>query len=147
MKLQECFNTIRACEQMYEAGKAATAYFYELCSNDPTLISGSLFRVNDIKNCSEDIEDTYLIKLFALFEVVLRDFEIKFLKRKSKSGIRQLIDKIASHQYVQDDVRKRVHIVRNYRNSVVHAGVSTPITLKDARSFLCQFLANLPRNW
>lgn len=147
MKLQERFESINICEHMCEAAKAATAYFYGVCRKNPNIISGRLFRLRDIKNCNEDIEDTYLVRLFALFEVTLRNFLEKSLRRKSKPDVSALINRVASRQRVQEDIRQKVHTVRDYRNSLVHAGKATPMSLREARRYLNQFLANLPREW
>ena len=54
---------------------------------------------------------------------------------------------------IQADVLRNAHCVREYRNLLVHGdpvkGVCPggPISLAEARKYLCHYLSNLPRQW
>ncbi len=147
MRIQERYTAISKCENMCSAGKAATTYYIKAYQGDTLLHHNSLFSLTDIKDCNQDLEKTYLVRIYSEFEVTLRDYWEKGLGKRTKPCAQVLIDRIASRSYVQADVLSNVHSVRKYRNSLVHGGPVIPITLGESRRYLCQFLSNLPKNW
>jgi hypothetical protein len=62
---------IKAVEREYVAARQATDRFLESTHRDPTLLRGDL-RYREIVRASENLEGTYLIRLFAEFETGLR---------------------------------------------------------------------------
>lgn len=148
MKTQDRILQIKSCEQMCYAGKAATAYFYSICYTDPSQLQReSMFRLRDIRDCYEDLETTYLIRLFAVFEVTVRDYWRDGCGRKSYPLVKTLLNRAASQCYMQYDVLSNAHSVRDYRNSLVHGGAAKAMTLSEARGYLCIFLSYLPFEW
>jgi len=139
---------IKSCEQMCDAGRAATEYFLRVCDSDPSQMPKEMtFSVSDIRACHEDLERTYLVRLFALFEATIRDYWGRGCGKKSHPLVGTLLDRIASRCYMRYDVLSNAHVVRNYRNLLVHGGVAKPVTLSEARGHLCTFLSYLPREW
>lgn len=148
MKTQDRILEIKSCEQMCLAGRAATAYFYKICHADPSQMPKELpFSLQDIRECHDDLEQTYLIRLFALFEVTVRDYWRKSRGRQSHPLVKTLLDRVASQCYMQYDVLSNAHIVREYRNFLVHGGAATIVTLSESRGYLCTYLSFLPREW
>ena len=80
------------------------------------------------------VEQTYLIRLFSEFEAMLKAYA--------------LINKAAKRQRanVPDNKRDAVHLVREYRNVVVHAqgGGTAAVSFRQALSALNQYLVFLP---
>lgn len=148
MKTRDIIKQIKSCESMCEAGKAATAHFLEVCSSDPTRIppTGN-FRMRDIRACHGDLERTYLVRMFAVFEVLLREFWQRVARKRSHPPVNRLMDRIALRCHVPIENIARAHSVREFRNALVHGGSGESVTLGDARSYLCRFLSNLPREW
>jgi hypothetical protein len=148
MNTHEIIQQIRSCEGMCKAGKAATGYFLNVCRSDPSHIpSTGDFRVRDIRACYDDLEHTYLVRMFAIFEVTLREFWEHAAGRHSHPTVNRLMDRVASRCNVTIDHLTRAHSVRNFRNTLIHGGSSESVTLGDTRSYLCKFLSNLPREW
>jgi hypothetical protein len=148
MKTHEVIQQIRSCESMCEAGKAATSYFLRLCRSDPSRIpSMGNFRVRDIRACHDDLEHTYLVRMFAVFETALREFWERAGRRQSHPPVNRLMDRIAVRCNMATDHLARAHSVREFRNTLVHGGTRESVTLGDARSYLCRFLSNLPHDW
>lgn len=148
MNTHEIISQIRSCESMCEAGKAATAHFLEVCQSDPLHIpSAARFRIRDIRDCHNDLERTYLIRMFAIFEGTLREFWTYISGRRSRPTTTQLIDRIATRRRMPVDHLTRTHAVRESRNALVHGGGGRSVTIEEARSHLCRFLSNLPRQW
>jgi hypothetical protein len=141
------FTIISSLEQMCYAGKAATAYYYITCEARPDVVRGSPFRIRDIRECNRDLEGTYLVRMFAEFERQLRDCWERHFNRSTRPMMEVLVDRLASRCHMQYGVLSNVHSVREYRNSLVHGGAAAPLTLAESRSYLCRFLADLPRTW
>lgn len=148
MKTHEIIRQIRSCESMCEAGKAATAHFLEVCLSDPTRIpSTGNFHIRDIRACHDDLEHTYLVRMFAIFEMTLREFWERAARRRGHPSVSRLMDRVALRCNVAVDHLALTHSVREFRNALVHGGRRESVTLGDARSYLCRFLSNLPREW
>jgi hypothetical protein len=149
MRIQDRFDAIKSCEKMARAGKAAAMDCYQrLRRGDSDIVRADCgFTISDIWDCSQDLEKTYLIRVFAEFEVTLRDLWRNCARRRTKPPVETLVNKIASHYYVRTDVLNRAHAVREYRNSLIHGGLAIPVTLGAARKYLCEFLGHLPRQW
>lgn len=148
MKTHEIIQQIKSCESMCAAGKAATAYFLQVCRSDPSHVrSMGNFRVRDIRACHNDLDLSYLVRMFAVFETTLREFWIRAAGKQSRPAVSRLMDRIALRCNMSMDHLARAHSVRDFRNTLIHGGRSQSITLGDARSYLCRFLANLPREW
>ena len=148
MNTDEIILQIRSCESMCEAGRAATAHFLQVCQSDPLRIpSVGRFRLRDIRDCHDDLERTYLVRMFAVFEITLREFWERVAGRRSHPSVTLLMDRIASRCRIPDHHLTLAHAVREFRNTLVHGGGRRTLALGEARSHLCRFLANLPREW
>ena len=60
-----------------------------------------------------------------------------------------LLQAFATRRRVSDDRLIDVNRVRTYRNSIVHdlSEPAAPVSLADARRFLCRFFSHLPEDW
>jgi hypothetical protein len=96
-----------------------------------------------------NLELTYLIRLFAEFESGLRSCWERSLKRTTQPPVRDLLYAIAKARSIPHDLLDDVHEVRKLRNAFVHEsdGTEVPLSLAEARSRLCIFLAWLPPDW
>lgn len=148
MKTTDMIQRVRSCESMYEAGRAATAHFLKTCQSDPShIVSAACFRVRDIRNCHDDLEHTYLIRMFTIFEAALRAFWKHTSGKRSRPKASWLLNRIGATCYMPADHLLGAHGVREFRNTLVHGGTSKAMRLGEARSYLCKFLSNLPREW
>ena len=132
--------------QEFEAARAALFYTekqWSLAVDDITLkgvtkghVSGALSKV----------EQTYLIRLFSEFEGMLRSY-LQERREILPGKAYDLINKVAKRQRanVPDAKRDAVHLVREYRNAVVHdQGRSAAVDFDQALSALNQYLVFLP---
>jgi hypothetical protein len=103
-------------------------------------------KVRDATAMADNLEGTYLIRLFAAFESGLRSYYTTLKETTPPST--DLIDSIAARRNVPDDLRDEVHQVREYRNNLVHEGDDEieAVAIDVARSRLCTFFARLPDN-
>lgn len=147
MKTSEIMQRLKRCESMCLAGKAATQHFLKAYQQDQSHFANAPFRIRDIRDCHEDLDTTYLIRIFALFETALRDFWSSSMNRPTHPRAQHLLNTVAARQNMPVVVLDHAHAVREYRNSLLHGALAPTVTLAEARSYLCTFLADLPRDW
>jgi hypothetical protein len=137
---------IKAVEREYIAARKAVDDFL-VSMNRGTAAPPPGTKVRDVHAMSENLEGTYLIRLFAAFESGLRSYWATI--RKTKPAVRHLIDTIATVRGVPDDLKDEVHEVREYRNRLVHESddEAVPVAIDVARSRLCTYFARLPDKW
>ncbi len=148
MILKDRFERLKAVDRMVLAARYAFAYYLGYSEKDPSLLTQAQLRIRDIRDSAAELDDTFLIRVFAEFEMTLRDYWHNALRHATEPAVSILIDRIASKRYVRYDDLKSVHQIREYRNSVVHdRRMVNRVTLPEARSSLCKFLAYLPASW
>lgn len=127
------------------AAKEASAHYLIECEAN-RIVSLNGFRVRDVRDCCDDLEDTYLVRLFAEFEHALRDYW-KAKVRNTKPVVSVLLRRLGGRLFIRNDEVDRADAVRDYRNTILHGGNAVPVTLADARSHLCTYMSNLPRQY
>ena len=107
----------------------------------------------DVVAAGENLETTYLVRLWAEFETALLSY-YRDLTGDSEARIKatDLVNTLAGvrrGRAIADEVRAAVHEVREYRNSLVHERTdpAPPVGLVEARSRLNTFLGKLPEQW
>ena len=109
----------------------------------------------DLARASENLEGTYLVRLFAVFESGLRDYWATTQKGGLQTGQRSmiltrgLIESIATRRTVGSNLLGEVHAVSGYRNALTHgsAAAPSPVPMRDATRSLATFFARLPETW
>lgn len=101
----------------------------------------------DLDNYNQNLDSTYMIRMFAVFEAGLRDFWKSF--RTTEARVSDMIRSIGSKRRIDDPVIQKVEIVRVYRNYLVHEESSKrPVVVVGvARGLLCTYFSRLPENW
>lgn len=109
----------------------------------------------DLDAAADQVESTYLIRMWAEFETALRSYRRR-ITGDADDRIRtmNLIDWTAGVRQgraISEDVRFGVHKVREYRNFLVHErdGQAPPptVTIEEARRLLNSLLHCLPSQW
>ena len=149
MKRQVRIERIKAVEREYLAAKAAIRLLEQRLHSNPTFGLNSRWRSKDARNLRNNLEDTFLIRLYAEFEAGLRDAWLLAFHRPTEPRMRDLLHAIATRCYIPHDWLDRVHDVREYRNALIHEGKEnrTPISIATARHYLCRFFSRLPADW
>jgi hypothetical protein len=146
---QRRMEQIRAIEREYLVVLIAAEDIGERLRADPSALDTEELEFADYRNFRENLEATYLIRLFAEFEAGLREaWELAF-RRTTVPSVRDLIDSLHAQRLLPDLWRDCVHNIRIYRNVLVHEGgdEAEPIGLREACSDLCRFFSGLPRQW
>ncbi len=144
----EWLSRIKAVERECSAVWFATDRLLDVAKNNPTIL-GVQLQIRQLQSASERLEGTYLIRLFAEFEIGLRRFWRTTQKKASPRKTQDLLNSVAAKQRISTDTLQGVQAVREYRNSLVHERDEAiiPLPLKDARRYLCTFFSFLPNHW
>lgn len=143
---REWQSRIKAVEREYLAMRQAADRFRETALADPTILLEDL-RHRDIVEASRNLEGTYLMRLFAEFETGARQYWETNWDTNPKTV--DLLNGLAARCGIPDTPRDHGHLVRDYRNSLVHeredATAAVPIAV--ARGYLSRFFSFLPQRW
>ena len=136
---------IKAVEREYVAMRQAAKRFLQAARDDPTTLQENL-RHGEILAASNNLEGTYVIRLFAEFETGARQYWRAHWDTDPKTV--DLLNGLAARCGIPDTQRDHAHVIRDYRNALVHEREDKenkpPIAL--ARSYLCHFLASCRGN-
>src|SRR5438067_2246248 len=137
---------IKAVEREYLATRQATDRFQESAHRDPTILRGDL-RYREIVRASENLEGTYIIRLFAEFETGLRLYWDQVQGTNPRT--RDLLEGLAARCRIPGERKDNAHAVREYRNALLHerAEKVDALPMYEARSHLCHFFSFLPPEW
>jgi hypothetical protein len=96
---------------------------------------------------STNLEGTYVIRLFAEFESGARQCWNANWSTDPKTV--DLLNGLAARCGIPDMQRENGHLVRDYRNSLVHERDEAPeaVPIAVVRHHLCHFFSFLPTHW
>ena len=133
--------------QEFEATRASLLYAQKQWAQatEDALLKG--ISKSQVTAALDRVEQTYLTRLFSEFEGMLRTY----LDNRSEiipSKAFDLVNKVARRHRanVPDNKRDAVHLVRQYRNSIVHnqGGGAAAVDFDQSLSALNQYLVSLP---
>ena len=138
---------IKAVEREHRAIRVATDYRLAAIGNDPAIVQGHGERP-DIKKASDNLEGTYIVRIFSEFETALQHFIRVFQIRKPRTT-KALVNRVRARGKIPQDVADDVHRVRDFRNALVHerSAPADPVTIREATSSLCTFLSRVQGMW
>lgn len=143
---------IKDIEREYQTARLAVDRLKQQVAVSPEMFSGSMELRPNLRATDNNLEGTYLVRLFAAFEAALRSFD----RARHDDGTRTLdaavlIDSTAGRrgQGISTAIRSRAHEVRLVRNYWAHESDELPslLTLAQARSRLQEYLSWLPAEW
>ena len=142
----EWLTRIKAVEREHRAIRQATDRFKKAARHDPSALKGDL-RYRDLDHASDNLDGTYIIRLFAEFETGLRQYWDR--ARGTHPPTRDLLEGLVAMRGIPDEQREQAHAVREYRNSLVHEREEESVVMPvdAARGHLCRFLSFLPPQW
>ena len=140
---------MRAIMREYRIAKVAAQDLRARLRADPSVLSEEQLQVADYHNFRDNLEPTYLIRLFAEFEAGLREAWALAFGQTTSPKMRDLIDSFAARRLIPAPWRDAAHNVRAYRNALIHeGGVDVPpIGMDQALGHLCRYFSWLPHDW
>jgi hypothetical protein len=113
------------------------------------LLHGEQLKTADAQAFSNNLEGTYVLRIFAEFEQGLRDWWLNGRGRKGSPKASVLMERIAAVRHIPRDDLENAHLVRDHRNTLIHeeSEYGHPVTLAEARRYLCTYFKWLPLTW
>jgi hypothetical protein len=140
---------IKAVERQYKTARLAIERLRTQSQADATIVIHSP-EARNVKETLQELETTYLIRLFAVFENGLRSYW-QSVKPGKKPDMKPLLDAIASKRKVPYDILKECHEVREYRNQLVHqkkpGEKQLYYVMDEVRRRLSIYFERLPFQW
>jgi len=124
----------------HEAARKAVTFLLSSADVNPTLLVAGTTTFAGLRACLKNLERTYLVRLFALFEGTLRDIWLKSFKKKNQPKTSLLDGCAAKRKFLPDRLRSDVHEVREYRNAVVHGHRQSSSLWRTRRVGFARFL-------
>ncbi len=137
---------LKAVEREFVAIRLSSELLWEKAKLDPTILRGVAFP--DIARARENLEGTFLIRMFAEFEAALRQYWRTYRPTDVPFRVRDLIEGVAASAHIDYDLSTEAHNVRRYRNFLAHhhePDTIVQIPLTAARHSLNRFLSYLYR--
>jgi hypothetical protein len=102
----------------------------------------------DIRRCLDNLELTYVLRLFATFEAILREFWLNGVGRTTEPDLRPLIDSIGRRRSMDAATLATTHDVRDFRNRIMHQNVQVlRFDFGQCAKSLGAYLSWLPVQW
>jgi hypothetical protein len=133
----------------FKVASTATGLLEERLSREPSFGDLEGWRFRDAIRWRNHLEPTFLIRMYAEFEVSLRDVWKNHFGQVTHPSMKDLLVAIAARIRVPNDRFEAMDRLRVYRNGLVHSGKEPAfsIPMQEARSTMKAFLSWLPVNW
>jgi len=133
----------------FRSARAAVDRLRAEVAGTPDLLKNDRVAREYLSRADENLDGTYIVRLFAAFEAALRSFDRAKHSdpaRETKAAI--MIDEIGGKRGrgIQAGIRQRALDVRRIRNDWAHEedAVPAPMTVDEARARLQAYLHELP---
>jgi hypothetical protein len=148
---QAFIDSIKGVEREASVVSAAIAYFGSAVEAGGAILPTTPTRTSprDFVAAAVQVEPTYLIRMWAEFEMALRSFHLKKTGDDDiqASNLVGWTTGVKQGRAISDDVRDLVHEVREYRSYLVHGRPAPAVSIEQARKRLNTLLGCLPINW
>jgi len=144
---KEVILKLGAIEREYRAVALAVQRLLQQADRDPNVLGSARITHFDVRACAAALESTYIVRLFAVFEDALRDVRRRAYRKRGPIQAEALLAQCASRQRVREGDVISAHRVREYRNVIVHGGDAAPVSLPQARKWLCTYFGWMPPQW
>ena len=143
---------LKEVENEYKAARLASDRFWAQVVADPSILGDASPARANLRAAVQNLEGTYLVRLFAAFEAALRSYDrARHNDRNRKEDAAVLIDSIGGRkgQGISTSVRSDAQTVRRVRNRWAHEDDASAeeLDIKAAAPRLHKFLAWLPEEW
>ena len=131
----------------YKAAQASVDYTEQEWSRLRWEQGFSRVEFSQVRQATANIEATYIVRSFSVFESILRDIlPVRVSSSPDRRSVYDLINRAASRWRISAAVRDEAHRIREVRNLTVHQNnVGAALLLfADALAGLNRFLAWLP---
>jgi hypothetical protein len=152
MNSWEAFDRLKNVQDELEAARFSVGAALKAAQADVTILAGLSYRLkpSHLRGCADNLEFTYVLRVFAEFEAVVRDFwaSARPSVRRRRTQMQVLMNRVAIECQIPAQVLHNAHEIREYRNAAIHdRRRSGEFTFQRCKSRLGFFLSYLPRRW
>jgi hypothetical protein len=151
MNRNEAYRRLGDVREEYRAAIFSLSETLRACNSNPaTHHAGHRQHVSlgNLQSCFRNLQITYVVRLFAEFEAILRDYWLNARKRTTRPPMMDLINSLAAYRTMPADDVQYAHEVREYRNDVIHSHLQDPrFDFSVCSSRLAKFLSWFPQTW
>ncbi|MBW3539298.1 MAG: hypothetical protein KY476_03435 [Planctomycetes bacterium] len=153
IKRQQRLERIARVEQEYLAARTAASLLTERLRGNPSYGRDQGWESRAGADFSENLEATYLIRMYAEFEAGLRDYWQSHHGKDTRPAMRQLIRHAIPSPLFSQDCIDNADGVREYRNFLVHEADDEPpphlarMSVHNAKRHLCTYFSRLDPGW
>lgn len=108
-------NRMKAVEEEFRAAALAASDLMRRSADDPTILHSTRVSPAALRACRDHLEDTYLVRLFAVFEEALREVRRVLYRRNGPIKTYDLLRQCTSRQHIPDKYLENADKVREYR--------------------------------
>jgi hypothetical protein len=148
-KRKACLERIAAIEREYAVAKLAVRRMRASLRANPSLLTAAELNKGDFEALNRNLGPTFIVRMYAEFEAGLRNVWASARRKSTQPPMRQLLDALASWKRVADEDLANAHLVREYRNALVHEERcrAAPVELAIVSQHLCKFFRYVPPTW
>jgi hypothetical protein len=153
IKRQQRLQRIANVAQEFLAARTAGQWLQACQEKDPRFGSQHGWEPTAGNDFCDNIEATYIVRMYAEFEAGLRDYWKTHIRRDTHPQMVQLVRHAIPNQMFSQDTIDDADEVRMYRNYLVHdleddapEGLRT-FTVAEAKRGLCAYFGRLDARW
>ena len=151
MLLRAAFDSLTRISDEFAAGQFATRKILALWNEHvriPLEAKAAGVTEGMLQRAASNLEITYLVRLFADFEGILRDYWENGMGRTTEPPMQQLLDAIAADRTMNAADLAAAHAIREFRNDVIHESLRLRrYTFAFCVRCLGSYLRWLPQTW
>jgi hypothetical protein len=143
----EWHERIKAVEREYWSARRAVDRLSADVARDPSAL-GEGPSPRDLRSADENLEGTYLVRMFAEFETGVRSFW-RAIKPRARTQAEVLLDRVGDRCKIPADIIRLSHSTRKYRNYLLHDREEEVevVTVSVAQRCFQRYLSRLPNEW
>lgn len=145
---QQVLESLNRVVAEHDAARRSVAFLLSHAQRDRSVLKPRDPSMADLRRCLQNLERTYLVRLFALFEESLREIWRRSFGKRTMPRTEHLLNGCAARTGMRpESLLLQTHEVRQFRNHVVHGTAAAVVALADAKSRLCRFFSWMPEQW
>jgi hypothetical protein len=137
----------------YRAGYTASDLLHVRLKDNPNYGDAHNWTWRAGRDFRDNLEGTYIVRLYAEFEATLRDYWLNCLGRDTEPSMVQLVNVAIPDQYFPQDYIDEADEVRLYRNYLVHDSADNPpadlvvLAIHQVERRLRAYVSRLQADW
>jgi len=151
MTRSAAFDTLRRVREEFAAARLAIGEVLIAWDASPSFVAaarGAGVTRDQLGRTARHLQITFILRLFAAFEGVLRHYWQYGMRRTTEPEMRRLLDSVAARRRMSDRDRDSAHEVRELRNEIIHEDVrNARLDLAQCAKALGRYISWLPNEW